>query len=92
MTKIGRRCYVSGVVQGVFYRQNTKEQAEKRNLTGWVKNLPDGRVEALLFGDEDKVLNMLEWLAVGPDRAVVTHLDVFVADNEPYSSFEIIRE
>ncbi|HSX19921.1 MAG TPA: acylphosphatase [Gammaproteobacteria bacterium] len=92
MTKIGRRCFVAGVVQGVFYRHGTKEQADSLGLTGWVKNLDDGRVEALLFGEEDQVVTMLEWLAVGPDRAVVTSLEVFEADLEPATSFEIVRD
>lgn len=92
MTKIGRRCYVSGVVQGVFYRQNTKQQATNRNLTGWVKNLPDGRVEVLLFGEEEQILTMLEWMAIGPARAVVTSLEVFDTDIEEYANFEIIYD
>ena len=92
MTKIGRRCYVSGVVQGVFYRQNTKVQANELGLTGWVKNLPDGRVEVLVFGEKQDIITMLEWLAKVPERAVVTNLEVFVADPKPYASFEILRE
>lgn len=92
MTKIGRRCYISGVVQGVFYRHHTKEQATLLGLTGWVKNLPDGRVEVLLFGEEEHILTMLEWLAKGPDRAIVTSLEVFEAELEPHTSFEVIRE
>lgn len=89
MTKIGRHCYVTGKVQHVFYRQNTKQQALLRNLTGWVKNLPDGRVETVIFGEEDQVLNMLEWLATGPARAVVTNLEVNDISVEPYTSFNI---
>lgn len=92
MTKIGRRCYISGVVQGVFYRQNTKEQAMLRGLTGWVKNLDDGRVEVLVFGEEEPILSMLEWLAIGPNRAVVTSLEVFEADLEAHPTFEIIQD
>lgn len=90
MTKIGRHCFVSGVVQGVFYRQNTKEQATLRGLTGWVKNLDDGRVEVLLYGEEENIINMLEWLAVGPKRAVVTSLEVFEVELEPFTSFDVV--
>lgn len=90
MTKIGRHCFVSGVVQGVFYRQNAKEQATARGLTGWIKNLDDGRVEVLLFGEEDDIINMLEWLAVGPTRAVVTSLEVFEVELEPLTSFDVV--
>lgn len=92
MTKIGRHCFVSGVVQGVFYRQNTKEQADKRHLTGWVKNLNDGRVEVLLFGAEDQINSMLEWLAQGPARAQVTNLEVLATPVVPLESFTILRE
>lgn len=92
MTKVGRRCFVSGVVQGVFYRHNTKEQAKARSLTGWVKNLEDGRVEVLMFGEEANVVDMIEWLAVGPERAVVTSLEVTEVEFEPHASFEINRD
>lgn len=92
MTKIGRHCFVSGIVQGVFYRHHTKEQATKRNLTGWVKNLDDGRVEVLMFGEEENVLNMLEWLAIGPPKALVTSLEVHETKLESYSTFEVLRE
>lgn len=95
MTKIGRHCFISGIVQGVFYRQKTKEQAALRQITGWVKNLPDGRVETLLIGEEEAVLTMLEWLATGPARAVVTSLEVFEAGDvnvEEYKNFKIIYD
>jgi acylphosphatase len=92
MTKIGRHCYVSGIVQGVFYRQSTKQQAQARELTGWVKNLPDGRVEVLLFGEEEQVITMLEWMSAGPDRAVVTSLEIFEAEVEAHTNFEIMHE
>jgi acylphosphatase len=100
MAKIGRRCLITGKVQGVFYRQATKEQALMRGLTGWVKNLHDGNVEALIFGEEEQVLTMLEWLAVGPPRAVVFGLEVSEIESETesesedevehYQTFEII--
>lgn len=91
MIKIGRHCLITGKVQGVFYRQETKEQALLRGLTGWVRNLPSGNVEAKIFGNEDQVLTMLEWLAVGPPRAVVSELKVSEIEIEPYNSFEILR-
>lgn len=91
MAKIGRHCLIIGKVQDVFYRQATKEQALLRGLTGWVKNLPDSNVEAKIFGDEAQVLTMLEWLAVGPPRAVVAELKVTNIEIESYSSFEILR-
>lgn len=91
MATIGRHCLITGKVQGVFYRQATKEQALLRGLTGWVKNLPDGTVEAKLFGDEAQVLTMLEWLATGPPRAVVSDLKISNIAIETYTSFEVVR-
>ncbi len=76
MSKICRHCVVSGTVQGVFYRQNTKQQAELRNLTGWVRNLDDGRVEALICGEENLVAELQTWMQRGPPRAIVTKLEV----------------
>ncbi len=73
------------------------EQALLRGLTGWVKNLPDGSVEVVLFGEEEQVLTMLEWLSVGPPRALIYELEVtelepeINSETEPYSSFEIIQ-
>lgn len=57
---------VSGRVQGVGYRYFTRENAEKYNCTGWVKNLPDGRVEAEIQGQEDNILQFLSVLRKGP--------------------------
>jgi acylphosphatase len=65
-------CVVSGLVQGVWYRASTQEQAKKLNLTGWVRNLPDGRVEVMACGEKDKVLEMQEWRKEGPPRAKVS--------------------
>lgn len=89
MTKIGRHCYVTGKVQGVFYRQNTKQQALLRNLTGWVQNLEDGRVETKIFGEQEQIESMLKWLAIGPFRAKVTDLHITEIPVEPYTTFEI---
>ncbi len=91
MAKISRHCLITGKVQGVFYRQATKEQALLRGLTGWVKNLPDNSVEAVIVGDEEQVATMLEWLAVGPPRAAVNNLNVSNIEIQPYNSFEILR-
>lgn len=73
---------VSGRVQGVFFRAYTRETAMSLNLTGWVKNLYDGRVEALFEGDDTNVQLMLEWCKKGPPHAVVKLVD---AVEEPYA-------
>lgn len=67
-------CYVSGKVQGVWFRGSTQEQAERLNLTGWARNLPDGRVEVLACGEKDKIAELYEWLKHGPQLANVTDL------------------
>jgi acylphosphatase len=68
--------YVSGMVQGVFFRSETAEMAERFGLSGWVRNLPDGRVEALFEGEEANVNKAIEFCRRGPRWAQVTNLDV----------------
>lgn len=68
--------FVSGRVQGVFYRSNTKRQAQLRGLTGYVRNLPDGRVEAVLEGEEEIVKDMIAWCRKGPEYAHVEKVEV----------------
>jgi acylphosphatase len=69
------RVTVSGRVQGVFYRQSCQRHAVAAGVAGWIRNTPDGRVEAVLEGDEPDVLRVLEWMHIGPPRATVTRLD-----------------
>lgn len=68
--------FVSGVVQGVYFRQNTKQVATRHNVTGWVRNLPDGRVEAVFEGNETDVNEVIEWCHVGPPKAKVNDVNV----------------
>lgn len=68
-------CYVSGRVQGVFFRASTKEQAELLGLDGWVRNLPDGRVEVYATGSESQISRFRGWLKEGPDMAIVAKLE-----------------
>ncbi len=74
-----RRVIVTGRVQGVAFRWSTQRRAESLGLRGWVRNLTDGRVEALLIGDDDELSSMLVWLERGPTGARVDTLDVQVA-------------
>ena len=86
------RCHVriDGRVQGVCFRMDTRRAALERNLTGWVKNLPDGRVEAVFEGTEVEVKSMLKWCEIGPPLAYVRKTTI---GWEPYTgefdSFEI---
>ena len=68
--------FVSGRVQGVFFRQKTKMQARMQDVTGWVRNLPDGRVEAVFEGEEQAVKALVEYCRHGPSYAKVTNLEV----------------
>ena len=65
------RIYISGLVQGVFFRAATRRAATELNLTGWVRNMEDGRVEAVLEGADADVEKMLAWCKVGPPAAKV---------------------
>jgi acylphosphatase len=70
------RIYVSGRVQGVFFRSETRDEAVKKNVTGWVKNLPNGRVEAVFEGEKEDVEEVIEFCKRGPPGARVTKVDV----------------
>jgi acylphosphatase len=72
MVNVRAHVFASGRVQGVFFRQKTKQQAEDRGITGWVSNLEDGRVEAVFEGEEDAVKALVDFCRKGPKGAVVT--------------------
>ena len=74
--------FVTGKVQGVFFRQALKVMAKKHNVSGWVKNLKDGRVEAVLEGDEANVCRLIEWSHGGPANARVEDIEI---RNEKFS-------
>ncbi len=68
--------FVSGRVQGVFYRDFTRRQAKRFNITGWVKNLWDGRVEVVAEGEEENLKKFIEELGKGPPAARVENLEI----------------
>ena len=70
--------YVSGIVQGVFFRANAVHKAEQLGITGWVKNLPDGRVELIAEGEADRVDRMVSWCKTGSPGSTVKRVDVEV--------------
>ena len=78
---IRKRVVVDGVVQGVYFRASAHREATAFGVAGWVRNLPDGRVEAVFEGDPVAVDAAVEWCRRGPDHAVVTSTEV--ADETP---------
>jgi acylphosphatase len=68
--------FVSGRVQGVFFRSETKHKADRYDVKGWVRNLPDGRVEAVFEGEEEAVKALIEFCKRGPRGAMVTNVDL----------------
>ncbi len=78
---IRRRVIVRGHVQGVFFRDSVRRLAAQRDVAGWVRNRPDGSVEAVFEGDADGVAALVEFCRTGPRGAHVESLDV--ADEEP---------
>ena len=73
---ICKRYYVAGRVQGVFFRARTAEEGRRLGLQGWVRNLPDGRVEVVACGSPESVSELGTWLTRGPSLAKVTRVDV----------------
>ncbi len=78
---IRRRVEVHGEVQGVFFRDSAREQAESAGVVGWVRNTPSGTVEAVFEGQEDAVERLVRWCREGSDQARVDRVDV--QDEEP---------
>jgi len=91
MKRTRAHVFVSGRVQGVFYRATTREQARDRGVDGWVRNLDDGRVEAVFEGPADAVEAMVEWCHEGSSRAQVDDVDVEYGDPEGIEGFEVRR-
>ena len=74
--KVCKHCLVSGRVQGVFYRASTAERARELGVTGYAKNLADGRVEVLVCGEEEAVRELCGWLRRGPPAAKVESVEI----------------
>lgn len=89
--RIRAHLYISGRVQGVFYRATTREEAQKRGVDGWVRNLDDGRVEAVFEGPESSVNELVDWCDTGSKRAEVSEVRAEYVEPEGLSGFEIRR-
>jgi acylphosphatase len=81
--------YVSGRVQGVYFRATTRDTANELGVDGWVRNLDDGRVEAVFEGDPDDVEEMVEFCYEGSSRASVTEVEVTEEEPEGIDGFEV---
>ena len=84
---IRRRVIVSGRVQGVFFRETTRHLAERAGVAGWVRNRPDGTVEAVFEGEWDAVEQVVEACRTGPPMAEVTNVEVIDEEPESLSGF-----
>lgn len=87
--KIQKHIYISGRVQGVGFRAFTRSQAAVLDIKGWVKNLHDGRVEAVIQGEKNKVIQMAKKLKKGPSFARVDDFEIEVEEIENFDGFEI---
>jgi acylphosphatase len=80
---------VSGRVQGVFFRDTCQRLAQQHGVAGWVRNLSDGRVEAVFEGSAEDVERLMEWSRHGPRYAVVDHVEVRAEPPEGLDTFRI---
>jgi len=74
--RVRAHVFITGMVQGVFFRSETRHEAKKRGVRGWVRNIPDGRVEAVFEGEEESVKELIEFCKRGPPGARVKDTDV----------------
>jgi len=86
---VARRAIVRGHVQGVFFRDSTRAEAERRAVAGWVANLPDGSVEAHLEGAADAVQQVIEFCTRGPANARVEAVEVTDVAPRGFSGFQV---
>lgn len=90
MALVCRHYWVDGLVQGVFFRASTQEQAATLGLKGWVRNSDDDRVECLACGSEDSIRKFEHWLSVGPSNARVDKLDIEERPVENCTEFAVL--
>ena len=84
-----RHVVISGDVQGVSFRDETRKEAEQAGLAGWVRNRDDGSVEAVFEGDADAVERLVEWCRSGPSSADVDDVDVSEEETQGESGFDV---
>jgi acylphosphatase len=84
-----RRVIAHGRVQGVFFRDSTRREAERRDVAGWARNTPEGTVEAVFEGDPEAVDALVEFVRRGPGHAEVARLEVAEEEPEGLSGFSV---
>lgn len=89
MADICIHAFVSGRVQGVWYRRSTQRKAESCGVTGWAKNLADGRVEVMLCGEEIAVKEVADWLYEGAPNARVEQVLIETLEWQPLTGFSV---
>lgn len=85
------RITVKGKVQGVWYRKNTQEQADKLGIKGWVKNLPDESVLIEAEGKWEQLQTFIDWCKIGPTEAKVSGIELCLIETKNFSEFSILR-
>jgi acylphosphatase len=88
--RVRAHIFVTGRVQGVGYRLSTVREARRRGVNGWVRNLADGRVEAVFEGDRGGVEALVNWCRLGPPAAVVQDMDLQWSKPQGLRGFEVI--
>ena len=88
--KLCMRYLIKGRVQGVFYRASAQDEAKKLGITGWARNLPDGRVEVLACGENEKLLAFHSWLKSGPEHAEVESVESEELPWKEYDRFAVM--
>jgi acylphosphatase len=85
------RLYISGTVQGIFFRQFIKDNAERNNLRGFVRNLEDGRTEVFIEGDNENVDKMIEVCKKGPKHSQIKKVDIKEEKIQDFKEFKILH-
>jgi len=85
------RIYISGTVQGIFFRAFVKENAEKLDVRGFTRNLEDGRIEVFLEGDSEKVNEMIELCRKGPKHAQIKNIEVIPEKFQGLKRFKVLH-
>lgn len=85
------RLYITGTVQGVFFRAFVKENAERHNVKGFVRNLDDGRIEIFLEGDSENVNKMIELCSKGPRHSQIRNVEMKPERFQEFKNFKVLH-